>query len=60
MNAASEHPECVFCVCVCGFRALPVMFAVTLDLRIFANNVRKRAPNEERASTFDCVIEFNG
>lgn len=28
------------CACVCGFRALPVMFAVTLDLRIFANNVR--------------------
>lgn len=23
----------------CVFRALPIMFAVTLDLRIFANNV---------------------
>ncbi len=24
---------------LCVFRALPIMFAVTLDLRIFANNV---------------------
>lgn len=40
VNAASVSAEWSECVFVCGFRALPVMFAVTLDLRIFANNVR--------------------
>lgn len=39
-KCAQLWPNCFIYVCVCVWRALPVMFAVALDLRIFANNVR--------------------